>query len=110
MEIVIERPGSAKPEAEVSGHTWRLKNYNNDDLLELLPEVKDDLVPPKQPRSAYHFFDKVQRPKLDNDQLFLASRLDPARPKLATMQMRAIDELWEFSTSDERCATAVPGG
>eukprot|EP01052_Picozoa_sp_SAG31_P016184 SAG31_NODE_1063_length_10105_cov_4.370778_6_plen_148_part_00 len=41
-------------------------------------------------------------PTLDNDALFLQARADPARPKLNVMQNRAIEELWEFATAEEK--------
>eukprot|EP01052_Picozoa_sp_SAG31_P016183 SAG31_NODE_1063_length_10105_cov_4.370778_5_plen_85_part_00 len=40
---------------------WVLKNYTNEDILSLLPNVKDALISPKPARDAYHFFDKAKR-------------------------------------------------
>lgn len=89
-----------KPEEQP--RRWVLKNYTNDDIVALLPHVKDDLDAPKAARDAYSFFDKAKRPTLDNDALFLQSRADPARPKLSAMQTRAVAELWEFATAEEK--------
>jgi hypothetical protein len=45
---------------------------------------------------------ETTRGQLDNEKLYTEARKDLSRPKLSTMQKRAIDELWELATPDER--------
>ena len=45
---------------------------------------------------------ETTRGQLDNEKLYTEARKDLSRPKLSTMQKRAIDELWELATPEER--------
>jgi hypothetical protein len=101
VELYNPKP---KPDA-APGDTprvWQVRDFSMEQVRSLVPGSADQLAPPKPARTAYSFFDTEKRPTLDNDKLYADARRDPARPKLATMQKRAIDELWKFTTTDDR--------
>lgn len=81
--------------------TWQLENFSPEQIRALVPDCELP-EPPKAARDAYWFFDREKRPTLDNEQLYADARKDRSRPKLSTMQVRAIDSMWEEAGSDER--------
>jgi hypothetical protein len=88
-------------EEETAERVWQTENFSTDQVRALVPHYEvPDL--PKAARDAYWFFDRDKRPTLDNDKLFAEARKDRSRPKLSTMQVRAIDALWEECDADER--------
>lgn len=82
-------------------HVWQVQNFTQEQIRELVPHYEAP-EPPKPARDAYWFFDRDKRPTLDNDLLYAEARKDRSRPKLSTMQVRAIDQLWDECDSDER--------
>lgn len=89
--------------AEEAGgaRVWQVQNFTTKQIRQLVPEIEVP-DPPKAARDAYWFFDRDKRPTLDNDKLFAEARKDRSRPKLSTMQARAIDALWDECDDDER--------
>ena len=85
-----------------SEREWQVRNYSDEQLRRLVPKAFGQATKPKPAKTAFQFFDEEKRPTLDNDALYAEARRDPNRPKLSTMQKRALEELWEFSTTDEK--------
>ena len=55
------KPAEPKKSNVTEGRRWVLKNFTNEDILALLPHVKEALSPPKPASDAYVFFDKAKR-------------------------------------------------
>ena len=121
--------GAPPPDDQPSprgARTWQLHDFSIEQIQKLVPSAT---IPadPRAPRDAYWFFDRDKRPtvraqlpprilspdrgprvsettrgQLDNEKLYTEARKDLSRPKLSTMQKRAIDELWELATPEER--------
>ena len=98
FEAFWPEPESDKASAE---RVWQVENFTAEQVRELVPHIEVP-EPPKAARDAYWFFDRDKRPTLDNEKLFAEARKDRSRPKLSTMQVRAIDALWDACDADER--------